>query len=538
VKYKLLLIGSIIAIVAMALLATSVNKREAERVTLTIAPVVNAEDQYKSKSWERYYPRQFSSWLQTKESGKIEDLLGRYPQLPILWAGYGFAKDYNAARGHFYAMQSNTNTLRTGAPVDDKTGPMPTACWTCKSTDVGRLIERDGELEYFSGKWSKYGSEVKNSIGCATCHDNETAELRINVPYVNRGLVAGGHPTFEDSTHQVKRSLVCATCHSEYYFKKTMWTDDKGTEKKAMVVTFPWKFGFTADAMEKYYDYVGHVDWKNKISKAPMLKAQHPDYELYMTGVHAQRGVSCADCHMPYTQEGAVKFTDHKIQNPLNTMDRSCMPCHRESEQKLAGIVKEMYDRKTKLHVLAMDNLAKAHLETAKAMELGATDEELKNIRQLLRTGQWKWDYVVASHGAFFHAPGEALKDLALGNDYAMQARVELIGVLAKHGVFNFSAPDFSDKELSQQLAGLDFNKLVEQKMVFKKTLEEEWKKQATAKGVWYPELYKEKDIDTVYAEREVGGEWRLKPEAGTSEGMAITNRKVEVKKVEVKPAY
>lgn len=219
-------------------------------------------------------------------------------------------------------------------------------------------------------------------------------------------------------------------------------------------------------------------------------------------------------------------------------MDRSCMPCHRESEQKLAGIVKEMYDRKTKLHVLAMDNLAKAHLETAKAMELGATDEELKNIRQLLRTGQWKWDYVVASHGAFFHAPGEALKDLALGNDYAMQARVELIGVLAKHGVFNFSAPDFSDKELSQQLAGLDFNKLVEQKMVFKKTLEEEWKKQATAKGVWYPELYKEKDIDTVYAEREVGGEWRLKPEAGTSEGMAITNRKVEVKKVEVKPAY
>ncbi len=50
-----------------------------------------------------------------------------------MWTGYGFAKDYNAPRGHFYILEDNINTLRTGVPVDGKTGPMPTACWTCKS---------------------------------------------------------------------------------------------------------------------------------------------------------------------------------------------------------------------------------------------------------------------------------------------------------------------------------------------------------------------------------------------------------------------
>ena len=504
-KFVILLIGSLIAIVLMAILGGNIADRKSEKVAIRETPVIGEKEQYKSDEWEKYYPRQYSSWLKTKESSEIQDLLAEYPQLPILWAGYGFAKDYNAPRGHYYALQSNVNTLRTGAPVDDKTGPMPTACWTCKSTDVGRLIEEQGELEYFTGKWAKYGTEIRNSIGCATCHDNETAELRVNVPHLNRGLVAAGMPTFEESTHQEKRSLVCATCHSEYYFKKTKWTDKDGTEKVAKVVTFPWAHGLTAEGMEKYYDAVGHTDFKNKISKAPILKAQHPGYELYLTGIHGQKGVSCADCHMPYTQEGAVKYSDHQLQNPLNTMDRSCMTCHRESEEKLKDIVHQKYVRKTQLHIVAMDNLAKAHLETAKAMEVGATDEELKALRQDLRTGQWKWDYAVASHGAFFHAPEEVLRYLSLANEYAMQARIKIVGILAKYGVMNYTAPDFDDKALSQKLAGLDYDKMANAKLKFKETLEKEWIKQAKEKGLYNPEKYPNVDNETAYSINENG---------------------------------
>jgi nitrite reductase (cytochrome c-552) len=95
-------------------------------------------------------------------------------------------------------------------------------------------------------------------------------------------------------TRQEMRSLVCAQCHVEYYFK--------GKEEKYL--TFPWDNGFSADEMEAYYDNYDFTDWTHKLSRAPMLKAQHPDYELFMTGIHSKRGVACADCHMPYKSEG------------------------------------------------------------------------------------------------------------------------------------------------------------------------------------------------------------------------------------------
>lgn len=482
-KYKLLLSGSVIAIGFMALMASSINEREDERVALNKVPVVADKIQHKNEEWSRYFPRQYSSWKKTKESSEITDMLKEKPQLAVLWAGYGFAKDYNAPRGHYYALQDNINTLRTGAPVDGKTGPMVTACWTCKSPDVPRIIERDGELEYFTGKWAKYGHEIVNPIGCADCHSNTTGELSVRRPHLDRALQSAGLPTFEDSTHQEKRNLVCAQCHVEYYFQKTEWTDKNGKKKVAKVVTLPWANGLTAEGAEKYYDDMGFKDWTHKISKTPMLKTQHPGYELYKTGIHGQKGVSCADCHMPYTQEGSVKYSDHQLQNPLNTMDRSCMTCHRESEKTLEEIVSKKYDRKDQLHELAMDNLAKAHLETAKAMEAGATDAELKAIRADIRSGQWKWDYAVASHPAFFHAPEETLRLLAVANESAMQARLGLVAVLAKHGVTNYSAPDFTDKKKAQKLAGVPLQKLVDAKKKFKATLEKEWQKQAIKNG-------------------------------------------------------
>lgn len=502
INYKLLLVGSVVAIGTMALLAESINEREQERVDLATAPIVDAKVQHKSEEWARYYPRQYSSWKATKESDKLEDALADKPQLPVLWAGYGFAKDYNMPRGHYYALQDNVNSLRTGAPVDGKTGPMPTACWTCKSPDIPRIQERDGELEYFTGKWAKYGNEIVNTIGCANCHSNKTGELTVRVPHLNRALKSAGLPTFEESTHQEKRSLVCAQCHSEYYFKKTEWTDKQGNKKVAKVVTYPWANGLTVEGAEKYYNDMNFTDWTNKISKTKMLKAQHPGYAMFKTGIHGQKGVSCADCHMPYTQEGSVKYSDHQLQNPLNTMDRSCMPCHRESEKKLTSIVHRKYERREQLDELTMDNLAKAHLEVAKAMEVGATDEELAPVRADIRSAQWKWDYAVASHPAFFHAPEESLRILSLANEGAMQARIKVVGVLAKHGVMNYEAPDFSTKEKAQKLAGVPMKKLVEAKMKFKATLEKEWYKQAQANGNLNPEKSRVglDDIETAYS--------------------------------------
>lgn len=73
----------------------------------------------------------------------------------------------------------------------------------------------------------------------------------------------------------------CAQCHFEYYF-------DKKKIEGAEYLTYPWDNGFSADGMQKYYDNLDFSDWTHKLSKAPMLKAQHPDYELFITGIHAK----------------------------------------------------------------------------------------------------------------------------------------------------------------------------------------------------------------------------------------------------------
>jgi len=482
-KNTFILVGALIAIAFMTYMLLSINTKKNEQVLLNTAPVIKEKGvEAKSDIWGKDYPRQYDTWKKTRESNKIEDLVEKYPQLAILWAGYGFAKDYNAPRGHFNALQSNINTLRTGAPTGPNDGPMPMACWSCKSSDVPRIMERDGELAYFTGKWARMGNEIVNPIGCADCHNSQTSQLEISRPYLKRGLEASGRK-LEDLTFQDMRSLACAQCHSEYYFKKTPYTDEAGNKQIAAVVTFPWAKGLAAENMEEYYNEYGFKDWTHKLSKTPMLKAQHPGYEIFTTGTHFKRGLSCADCHMPYVQEGSVKFSDHQIQSPLNNIENSCLTCHRQTVEEFKQTVEEKLKRKNQLNVITMTSLAKAHLEAKKAWEIGATEAEMQKAIDTIRSAQWLWDYSIASHGSFFHAPEETLRLLAVANDKAMQARLELQAVLAKHGVFNYEVPDFSTKEKAQKLAGVPFDKLAKEKMKFKRGLVVEWYDEAVKAG-------------------------------------------------------
>lgn len=99
-----------------------------------------------------------------------------------------------------------------------------------------------------------------------------------------------------------------------------------------------------------------------------------------------------------------------------------------------------------------------------------------------------------SGHGAFFHAPEELLRLLGVANDQAQQARIKLVKVLAKYGAIDYVAPDFSSKEKAQGLAKVNMAELAAEKMKFKQTLEQEWKKEAKAKGRANPELYKDSD--------------------------------------------
>ncbi|BCV67647.1 cytochrome c-552 [Shewanella carassii] len=425
------------------------------------------------------FKNQYATWHDTAESSEIVDVLAEDPNLVVLWAGYGFAKDYNAPRGHIYAVTDLRNTLRTGAPKTAEDGPMPMACWSCKSPDVPRLIEEQGEDGYFSGKWAKGGPEVVNAIGCGDCHEKGSPKLRLGRPFAERAMETLGMP-FDKASRKDKQSMVCAQCHVEYYFEKV--------EGRKGFVKFPWDQGTTVESMEAYYDAIEFADWTHALSKTPMLKAQHPGYETWQLGVHGKNNVTCVDCHMPkVTSDKGRKFTDHKVGNPFDRYEETCAQCHTQSKEFMENLTAERKAKVKELKLKAEDQIVKAHFEAAAAWKAGATETEMKPILTDIRHAQWRWDYAIASHGVAAHAPDEALRVLGTAVDKAANARVKLAQLLAKKGITEpVALPDISTKAKAQAALGMDMKKMVADKEEFKKNVLPKWDAEAKKREATY----------------------------------------------------
>ena len=123
-----------------------------------------------------------------------------------------------------------------------------------------------------------------------------------------------------------------------------------------------------------------------------MLKAQHPEFELWNQGVHAAAGVSCTDCHMPYRREGARKVSDHHVRSPLLNVNPACQTCHTVSESELLRRVDEIQTRTDELIERASDALVDLITVVAAARALDATDTELAEALALQRRAQWRLD--------------------------------------------------------------------------------------------------------------------------------------------------
>jgi nitrite reductase (cytochrome c-552) len=483
-----LFLFTIVVVFFLGLLASSVMERRTEAIFVN-KPVVKLSDyEPRNEEWGKNFPREFESYYMTADSSlqtlyngnTMIDMLEVDPRLVVLWAGYGFAKDYKQGRGHYYAIDDIQNTLRTGAPMGPDDGPMPNTCWTCKSPDVPRLMNESGIAEFYRGKWASKGPEIVNSIGCADCHDPNTMDLRITRPVLIEAYESMGKDITK-ATHQEMRSLVCAQCHVEYYF------NNKVPVEGVAYLTLPWKNGTSAEEMLAYYDEIEFSDWTHALSKAPMLKAQHPGYEVYTTGIHYERGVSCADCHMPYHSEGGQKFTNHHMTSPLKYVASSCQVCHRQSE---ATLTKNVYDRQQKVIEIrdkAEELIVRAHVEAKAAWDAGATDAEMKDILYMIRAAQWYWDYAAASHGGSFHSPVEISRVIGKSINEAQDARVALARLLASYGIMDeIPYPDISTKARAQAYIGLPMEQLQTEKNVFISTVVPQWMQEAAAREAAY----------------------------------------------------
>jgi nitrite reductase (cytochrome c-552) len=412
--------------VAALLMNIAERKREGERPTFWV--MEQGEQVTDPAQWGRNFPRQYDGYKRTVDTERTRyggseaySKLDMDPAWKRFFAGYPFGVDYREDRGHAYSLEDQRNTLRT------KQFKQPGACLQCHAGGMKHIYEEVGVGDLQSG-FAKVNAMpleeawklVSHPVACIDCHDPNTMQLRVTRPaFLNAiRIVKGGEgiPDYDPNTmatRQEMRSFVCGQCHVEYYFK--------GAEK---LLTYPWEKGFRAEQIEAYYDEIGHKDWTHAETGAPLLKAQHPEFETWNQGIHARSGVACADCHMPYKREGAVKVTDHHIRSPLLNVSRACLQCHHFGEQEMLARAQAIQDRTRQLLNRGQEALLALIDSVAAAKGRDATDEELAPALHLHRKAQWRLDFLSAENSMGFHAPQEAARILAEAIDYARQGQL------------------------------------------------------------------------------------------------------------------
>jgi nitrite reductase (cytochrome c-552) len=344
------------------------------------------------------------------------------PRLKTMWAGYAFSKDFREERGHAYMLDDQTFTERQVVVKQPGTclnchASTYTAMLKLGSGDLTKGFEAMNRLPYAEAR-----PVVTHPVACIDCHAPDTMQLRVTRPAFMEGLRAlkategvNDYDVNRDATRHEMRAFVCGQCHVEYHFK--------GPDKR---LVYPWSKGLKVDEILAYYDAEKFSDWTHAESKAPVLKAQHPEFEMWSQGIHARSGVACADCHMPYTRVGALKITDHHVRSPLLNVSRACQTCHRWSEDELKARVLTIQQRTFGLRNRAMDALIALVADLRAAVAAGRPDAELARARDFQRKAQFYLDFVEAENSTGFHAPQEAARILAESIDFTRQGQLAL----------------------------------------------------------------------------------------------------------------
>lgn len=456
------LYGAVILAVAAATagvtaLLMNIAERKAEQRQPYVRVVEVTEETTDPKVWGLNWPAQYDAYLRTSRPTKTmfgghggsealpEQKIERDPWLKRMFLGYAFSIDYRDRRGHAYMLSDQEATKRLEKPQSG-------SCLHCHATvmplyrelgdgDAMKGFEKTFEYSYKELNQQLHDMGHAHPVSCVDCHDPDTMAIRVTRPGFIQGIRALAEsdapvpalPSVEewregsraepyepnvDATRNEMRSFVCGQCHVEYYCSTQM------------PLTFPWGKGLSVDAAEQFWDDTvfpdgqKFFDYLHKETKAPVLKAQHPEFELWSQGVHARSGVSCSDCHMPYMRQGATKISDHWVRSPLLNINRACQTCHRVSETELKARVEKI--QLTNYDLMQRGGAAIVSLIDAivAAQARGATDEQLEAARQLQRRAQWRLDYIAAENSMGFHAAQESARILGEAIDFARQGEI------------------------------------------------------------------------------------------------------------------
>lgn len=434
---------TLVAALGMALLVNIVErKQEGKNPFFRVVDLTDETED--AETWGKNFPAQYDGYKRTVDQVRTryggseavprtptsadprsvvsQSRLEEDPRLKTIGAGYAFSKDFREERGHAFMLTDQIFTERQHA------AQQPGTCLHCHASvyvpykkagdgDIMKGFEALNKLPYAEAR-----KHVNHPVTCIDCHEADTMQLRITRPGFIEGIRAlkasqgvKDYDVNKTATRQEMRSFVCAQCHVEYHFQ--------GPEKR---LVYPWHKGLKVENILAYYDEVGHKDWVHAESGAPVLKAQHPEFEMWNQGIHARAGVACADCHMPYTREGAHKISDHHVRSPLLNVNRACQTCHKWPEQELRERVFTIQNRTFELRNVAMDAVVELIADIKAAKTGGATDERLTKARDFQRKAQFFLDFVEAENSMGFHASQESARILGQSINFSRKGQLEL----------------------------------------------------------------------------------------------------------------
>jgi nitrite reductase (cytochrome c-552) len=448
-KGQFILIVALAAIAVVAVTALLVNiferKQEARNPFYRVVDLNDTIDD--PAIWGKDFPLQYDLYLRTTDQertkyGGSEALphtptnadprsvvarskLQEDPRLKTMWAGYSFSADYRERRGHAYMLDDQTYTGRQAfAP--------PAMCINCHASMVttylklgnGDIMKGFNAISDQHMTYPQIRQTVKHPVACIDCHDPRNMQLRVTRPAFIEGIRAlkasQGVQNYDVNmmaSRQEMRSYVCGQCHVTYYFQPP--------NKR---LTYPWAKGLKVENIIAVEDEQKINEWTHPDSGANLIKARHPEFEMWNQGVHARSGVACADCHMPYMRQGGLKISDHQLNSPLLKINRSCQTCHHFPEEELKARVEDIQDRFFNLRNTALDALMDLIGDIRNAKQRGVSQADLAKAQDYQRSGQFMIDFVMSENSMGFHAPQEATRILG---DAINLCR---LGQLALHG--------------------------------------------------------------------------------------------------------
>jgi nitrite reductase (cytochrome c-552) len=457
VGYGVIMVAVGVASALITALLMNIFERKSEAKNPYVRLVEVNENDTDPKKWGINWPKQFESYQLTALATRTrfgghggsealpEQKIERDPWLKRMFLGYAFSIDYRDRRGHAYMLHDQEETKRL-------TKPQTGSCLHCHASvmplyrelgggNVMAGLEKTYQMSYQELNTRLHESGHAHPVSCVDCHDPGTMKLRVTRPGFIKAIQALAQseaplpqmPSIERwratdrqepydpnllASRTEMRSFVCGQCHVEYYCSS------------AIPLEFPWSKGLRVEDEEAHWngtilpDGSRFYDYKHGESGAEILKAQHPEFELWSQGIHSRSGVACADCHMPYQRDGATKVSDHWVRSPLLNVNRACQTCHHVEEKEIRARADAIQERNFNLLQRAGQALVDQLDAIQAARQAGATDAQLHNTLELQRKAQWRLDFVAAENSMGFHAPQEAARILGEATDYARQGQV------------------------------------------------------------------------------------------------------------------